>query len=118
MNHKWAVICLIGAVTVFMMMQMKHLAASIVSDLPEFPRLERMLDLGGDPGLKCMAIVNAYPGLKGTVFDFPAVTRKTRDYIRHYGLDDRITALSGDFNQVDLGCGYYLIWASGGAEFF
>lgn len=93
------------------------LAASIVSNLPEFPRLKRMLDLGGGPGLNCMAIVSAHPFLKGTVFDFPAVTRKTREYIRDYRMADRITTLAGDFTRDDLGCGYDLIWASGVLNF-
>ncbi len=93
------------------------LAASIVSDLPEFPRMKKMLDLGGGPGLNCMAIVSAHPSLKGTVFDFPAVTRQTHRFIEAYGMVDRISTLSGDFTKDDLGCGYDLILASGTLNF-
>ncbi len=46
-----------------------QLTAPIV-DLPEFPRMKKMLDLGGGPCLNCMAIVRAHPSLTGTVFDF------------------------------------------------
>ncbi len=94
-----------------------HLVASIVSDLPEFPGMKRMLDLGGGPGLNCVAIVSAHPCLKGTVFDFPAVTKKTCDYIRDYGMEDRITTLGADFTQGGLGSGYDLILAGGTLNF-
>jgi predicted O-methyltransferase YrrM len=94
-----------------------HLAASIVSDLPEFPGMKRMLDLGGGPGLNCVAIVSAHSSLKGTVFDFPAVTKKARDYIRDYGMEDRITTLGGDYTRDDLGSGYDLILAGGTLNF-
>lgn len=94
-----------------------HLAASIVSDLPEFAGMKRMLDLGGGPGLTCVAIVGAHPSMKGTVFDFPAVTNKARDYIRDYGMEDRITTRGGDFTRDDLGSGYDLILAGGTLNF-
>jgi predicted O-methyltransferase YrrM len=94
-----------------------HLVASIVSDLPEFPGMKRMLDLGGGAGLNCVAIVDAHPSMKGTVFDFPEVAEKARDYIRDYGMENRITTLGGDYTLDDLGSGYDLIWASGTLNF-
>ena len=94
-----------------------HLVASIVSDLAEFPGMKRMLDLGGGPGLNCVALVGAHPSLKGTVFDFPAVTKKAGDYIRDYGMEDRITTLGGDYTKDDLGSGYDLILAGGTLNF-
>ncbi len=94
-----------------------EMAASIVSELPEFPRMKKMLDLGGGAGLNCMAIVKAHPSLTGTVFDFPTVTKHAHTYIEKYGLENRISTLSGDFTRDDLGCGYDLIWASGTLNF-
>lgn len=94
-----------------------HLVASIVSNLPEFPGMKRMLDLGGGIGLNCVAIVAAHPSMKGTIFDFPAVTNKARDYIRDYGMEDRITTMGGDYTLDDLGSGYDLILAGGTLNF-
>ncbi len=51
------------------------------------------------------------------MFDFPAVTRHAHTYIEKYGLENRISTLSGDFTKDDLGCGYDLIWASGTLNF-
>ncbi len=91
--------------------------AAFIAGLPKFPRMKKMLDLGGGPGLNCMAIVKAHPSLTGTVFDFPAVTKYADRYIEEYGLADRVTTLSGDFTKDDLGCGYDLILASGTLNF-
>lgn len=55
--------------------------------------------------------------MKGTVFDFPDVANKARDYIRDYGMEDRITTLGGDYTRDDFGIGYDLIWASGTLNF-
>ncbi len=93
-----------------------QLAASI-AELPEFPRMKKMLDLGGGPGLYCMALVKAHPSLTGTVFDFPAVTKYADRYIEEYGMADRVTTLSGDYTRDDLGYGYDLLLATGTLNF-
>ncbi|PIE74884.1 MAG: methyltransferase [Deltaproteobacteria bacterium] len=88
-----------------------------IADLPEFPRMKKMLDLGGGPGLYCMSLVSAHPTLQGTVFDFPAVTKYADRYIEEYGMADRVTTLSGDFTRDDLGCGYDMVLATGTLNF-
>ena len=81
-----------------------RLVASILSAQPEFSRLGRMPDLGGGPCLNFMAIVSTYPSLKGNVVDFSRVMEKTREYIRNYGMNDRISTLAGDLKRDDPGC--------------
>jgi hypothetical protein len=88
-------------------------AVEIVSGLPEFPSFEKMLDLGGGPGLICCAVVAAHPTMRGVVFDLPAVARDAGKNIREYGMEDRVEVLGGDYNTDSLGEGYDLVWTSG-----
>jgi predicted nicotinamide N-methyase len=87
-------------------------APDIVSGLPEFPTLKKMLDLGGGPGLIGIAIVAAHPSMSGTIFDKPAMVRVAETAIKEYGLKDRMGVMGGDFIHDPIGEGYDLIWAS------
>lgn len=91
---------------------MAERVADLVSALPEFPRMERMLDLGCGPGVMCMAVVSRHPVLKGVLCDQPPVLKVAREEIAAAKLESRISTISGDYNEVDLGQGYDLIWAS------
>jgi predicted O-methyltransferase YrrM len=87
-------------------------APEIISGLPEFPTLTKMLDLGGGPGLIGIAIVAAHPSMSGTIFDKPAMTVVAETAIKEYGLEDRMGVMGGDFIHDPIGEGYDLIWAS------
>ena len=87
-------------------------AARIVSQLPEFDQLERMLDLGGGAGLIGLAIVDAHPSMEGVIFDRSEVLEVTRKFIREYGLEGRVTTQSGDYLQDSIGEDYDLVWTS------
>ena len=87
-------------------------APEIISGLPEFPTLTKMLDLGGGPGLIGIAIVAAHPNMSGTIFDKPAMVRVAETAIKEYGLEDRMGVMGGDFIHDPIGEGYDLIWAS------
>ena len=86
--------------------------AKIVANLPEFPLLGKMLDLGGGPGIIGIAIVSAHPSMKGVIFDRPAVAEVAESFIKEYKMENRIEVLSGDFKHDSIGDGYDLIWAS------
>ncbi len=86
--------------------------ASMISRLPEFPRLKKMLDLGGGAGLICLAIVAAHPTMTGVIFDRPEVVEVTQRFIREYGLQDRVTVIGGDYSKDSIGDGYDLVWTS------
>ena len=92
-------------------------AVKILQELPEFPSFQKMLDLGGGPGLTGMAIVNAHPSMKGVIFDLPPVINETKKYIKEYEMQDRIDVQGGDFNKDSIGEGYDLVWASGVLQF-
>ena len=92
-------------------------AVGIVLELPEFPSFQKMLDLGGGPGLIGMAIVNAHPTMKGVIFDLPPVVEETKKFVKEYEIEDRMDVLGGDFNHDSIGEGYDLVWASGVLQF-
>ena len=87
-------------------------AAGLVEELPEFPAMHRMLDLGGGPGLIGMAMLGRNPRLLGVLCDLPPVIKVAREEASALGLIQRMTFIEGDYNEVDLGRDYDLIWAS------
>jgi len=89
-----------------------RLAADLAEALPEFPAMKCMLDLGGGPGLVGMTILERHPALHCTLCDQPPVATVAQELARERGLAERMSFIAGDYNQVDLGAGYDLIWAS------
>jgi hypothetical protein len=87
-------------------------AAALVSRLPEFPHMKKLLDLGGGVGLIGLAIVAAHPTMTGVVFDRPEVVKVSRRFIREYGLEDRVTVIGGDYAKDPIGESYDLVWTS------
>jgi SAM-dependent methyltransferase len=65
----------------------------------DMSRRTMILDLGGGSGAYCIAAVQRYPRLKAVVMDFEPVTRMTREFVAQWGLQDRISALAGDFTS-------------------
>jgi SAM-dependent methyltransferase len=92
-------------------------AVKIVSELPEFPSFQKMLDLGGGPGLIGMTIVDAHPTMKGVIFDLPPVVKATEAYIKEYEMEARVEVLGGDFNRTPIGEGYDLVFACSSLQF-
>jgi len=86
--------------------------AGIVSSLPEFPSARWLLDLGGGHGLYAIALTRKNPDLSAVVFDLPEVTPVTREMIRRYGAQERITTHDGDFFRDPLGTGYDILFSS------
>jgi hypothetical protein len=78
-------------------------AVQIVSQLPEFTSFQKMLDLGGGPGLMGMAIVAAHPTMTGVIFDLPPVVTVAETFIKEYAMEPRMTVIGGDFNHDPLG---------------
>jgi len=94
-----------------------QLAVQIVSDLPEFSRCRKVLDLGGGPGIIGMAIVAAHPSMRGVIFDRPEVANVAQDVMREHHMEDRVDVLAGDYNQDPIGQGYDLVWACASLSF-
>ncbi|MCP4114595.1 MAG: methyltransferase domain-containing protein [Desulfobacteraceae bacterium] len=91
--------------------------AEIVSGTKGFSSFGKMLDLGGGPGLYCLAMVAEHPSMTGVVFDQPPVAEVAREFIQAYGMEERVTVMGGDFANDPIGEGYDLIWASATLNF-
>ncbi|BBO92480.1 methyltransferase [Desulfosarcina ovata] len=91
--------------------------AATVSQIDGFASFEKMLDLGGGPGLYCIAMVAEHPRMRGVIFDQPAVTKVAEEFIAEYEMADRVTTMAGDYVNDPIGEGYDLIWASATLNF-
>ena len=87
-------------------------ALTLITQLPEFSRAERLLDLGAGPALVAIALAKANPALHGEVFDLPETIRVAEQNIAAAALDTRLRCRSGDLTCDDFGEGYDLIWCS------
>ena len=86
--------------------------AQNVKNISGFNGFERMLDLGGGPGLNAVAVLKEHPSMTGRVLDRPAVVRVAKDQIRREGMDQRLDVMAGDFTLDDFGSGWNLIMAT------
>lgn len=89
-----------------------RLAADLVESLPEYATATRLLDLGGGPGIMGMEMVRRNSGLSGVLLDLPGIIHLAGKEVQKEGLESRISFIAGDYNEVDLGEGYDIIWAS------
>jgi hypothetical protein len=58
---------------------------------------KKLLDLGGGSGAYSITAAKAHPHLEAIVFDLPPVAVVAREYIAEHGVEDRVTAIGGDF---------------------
>ncbi len=70
---------------------------------------KKMLDLGGGPGTYSLEWCKLHPHLKATILDIPPVLEVAKEYIKRYGLKDRVTTKPGDFHKDGLGTEYDLV---------
>lgn len=87
-------------------------ARALIERLPQAPRLQRILDLGGGPGLVAIALARQLPDLHGVVFDFAETAAVAQENIVRAGLEKRLGVVGGDLDRDDFGSGYDLIWCS------
>ncbi len=92
-------------------------AVDIVSQLPGFYTFQKMLDLGGGPGIVCLAVTAASPAMAGVIFDRPAVTKVAETFIQTYQMEDRVSTMAGDYMHDPIGEGYDLVWTSATLNF-
>ncbi len=85
--------------------------ADIVSGLTEFAGFRRMLDLGGGHGMFALYFVTAHPSMSAVVYDRSAVVAVADEFIREYGMQNRVAVTAGDFLNDGIGTGYDFIWA-------
>lgn len=94
------------------------IAIQIIKNLKEFPKINKILDLGCSSGIIGLDIIKEHPTSKGVLFDYKEVTDIVNTHIKEYCLEDRVTTLSGDIEFDDIGNEYDLIWCSNIFYFF
>jgi len=85
---------------------------SHIVNLSEFSSCKSALDIGGGHGLYAIALAEHNPTLTCVVQDLPGVIGFTKDYIKTFGMTDRVTTLAGDFMTDSIGSGYDIILSS------
>jgi len=62
----------------------------------DFSAYQTLADVGGGSGGMALALTDAYPQLRATVIDLPAVTPITQQFIHEAGATDRVHVLAAD----------------------
>lgn len=76
----------------------------------DFGGLDRVVDVGGGRGALLASILQANPGLRGVLFDFPAVVAAAPALLQAAGVADRCEIVGGDFSSgVPAGGDVYLL---------
>jgi hypothetical protein len=84
--------------------------APAVAEAYDFSAFKTVADVGGGHGILLTTILQAYPAVKGIVFDSPHVVAGAEETIRKAGLAERCRTVGGDFFQsVPGGCDAYLM---------
>ncbi|HUN52050.1 MAG TPA: methyltransferase [Candidatus Sulfotelmatobacter sp.] len=65
----------------------------------DLARRRLLLDLGGGSGAYSITAAKAHPTLRAIVFDLPPVAVVAREFIADHGVDDRVSAVAGDFTR-------------------
>jgi hypothetical protein len=78
----------------------------------DFAGVETLADIGGGRGALLAAVLNAYPSIRGTLFDLPHVVSGAVDELRTGTLAERCDIIGGDaFASVPEGRDLYLMRA-------
>lgn len=73
---------------------------------PDLSGCATLLDVGGGPGTYSIALCQRYPELRAVVWDQPATESILRANCERFGVADRISFETGDWNQDPFGEGY------------
>ncbi len=78
----------------------------------DFSKHSRMIDIGGGSGVYAIQVVKANPQMMATVLDLEAVCQVAEEYIKSYGLEDKVKAKPFDFFKEDIPKGYDVAFLS------
>lgn len=79
-------------------------------DAYDFSQFGTVADIGGGNGSLLAGILNRHPGLKGILFDLPAVADRARPAVSALGLSERCWILGGDFfSSIPSGADAYVM---------
>lgn len=86
--------------------------APLIASFIDLKRCRRLLDFGGGPGTYAIHFCKQNPSLRSVVFDLPSTQSFAESTISRYGLNDRISFLSGDYFTDDVPTGFDVAWLS------
>lgn len=89
-----------------------EVACELLAAQPEFWHAQRLLDLGGGPGLVAIALAQMQSDLHAVVFEYADAAEVAQQCIAEAGLEARVSTLAGDLLVDDIGGEYDLIWCS------
>ncbi len=84
---------------------------NFVSELEEFKKAERLLDLGGGHGLYAYAFTLLNKNLKAVVFDLPEVVEVAKSFLKNIGAE-RIEFVPGNFFIDPIGTDFDIVFSS------
>jgi len=86
------------------------LAKNAVLGAYDFSGIETLVDIGGGVGGMLTGILEAYPKLRGILFDLPYVIDDAREYVVQTRVNNRVEFASGDFfAAVPAGADAYIV---------
>jgi len=85
---------------------------ALLARLPPLPARGRFADIGGGPGHVAVALARHLPQWQGVVVEQSDTAAVAQETIDAASLSARLSALTCDVNQDDIGSGYDLIWCS------
>lgn len=86
-------------------------ARLLAQEMP-LPGRKKMLDVGGGPGIFPIIMTEQNAGLKADVLDLPQTLRVTRDIIKDFAAQDRVSTKEGDYLNDPFGDGYDVVLLS------
>jgi hypothetical protein len=87
-----------------------RIRAQAVVAVYDFPASGTLVDVGGNRGQLLVPILQAYPALRGVLFDLPHVVEEAAPFLQRAGVADRCTLIGGDmFVDVPAGGDTYLL---------
>jgi len=72
-------------------------AAGPIIEALDFTGVTRVADIGGGHGGLLAAILEAHPGLSGTLFDLPETLIGAKKFLTSHGVEKRVALVGGDF---------------------
>lgn len=85
-----------------------QIAEVVIAAYP-FGQHRRLLDLCGNTGSFCAAIVAAHPGLRGAFLDVPACVELGTRQLAERGLSERVQGIAGDVFRTPFPPGYDVV---------
>lgn len=85
----------------------------ILESLPEWPAARRFLDVGAGSETLALMVAERRPDMAAALVDLPPMAARITERLKGAGpAGRRTTVIAGDYNDVDWGGGYDVIWAS------